>query len=274
VAALLMAGVETGVVIATITITLGVVGEAIYSGLRVHAVLPELRAAPPVSTALTIRSFARFYMPLVATSLLMILVQPMGAAALSRMPDPLASLAVWPVVYGLIILWSSAGYAYTEAVVVLLEEPQAVTPLHKFTLRAGGTIVALLLIMNLTPLADQWFTYFAALPDELLAAAGWALWIALPLPGLAFLQSWYTGTLMNERFTRAITESVFLALIVNGLILMGGIAWGQAPGIYVGIVGLVSGHLARTAWLWVRTRPALRSLRARERAVPLRPVHA
>jgi hypothetical protein len=271
IAVLLLAGVRSGVLIATVTITCGVVGEAVYSHLRVQHVLPDLRRAPAVSLPLTPRTFAAFYLPLVMTSLLQIFVQPLGAAALSRMPNALASLAVWPVVYGLVVLWNSAGVAFTEAVVVLLDETHAVHALHTFAVRMAGLMVGLLLVMNATPLADLWFTYVAALPPNLVSAASWGLWGALLLPGLSFLQSWYTGALMNERHTRAITEAVLLALAANGLALGIGIAWGGLPGIYVGVAGLVAGHLARTGWLWVRTRPALRSLRARARMPRLIP---
>jgi hypothetical protein len=60
------------------------------------------------------------------TVLLMLLVQPMVGAALSRMPYPLESLAMWPVVFGLLTIWQSVGLSYNEAVIALLEEPQPV----------------------------------------------------------------------------------------------------------------------------------------------------
>jgi hypothetical protein len=273
IAVLLVMGISSGALIATITLTCGVVGEALYSHLRVGHVLPEMRRARAAGLPLTAGGFAAFYLPLVLTSLLQILIQPIGAAALSRMPNALASLAVWPVVYGLVILWNSAGVAFTEAVVVLLDESQAVNALHTFAMRMAALMVGLLLVMNVTPLAGLWFTHVAALPPDLAAEANWGLWAVLLLPGLSFLQSWYTGTLMNERHTRGITEAVLLALAANGLVLGLGIAWGRTSGVHVGVVGLVAGHVARTAWLWVRTRRPLRSLRARARAPRLEPAH-
>jgi hypothetical protein len=266
VALLYVLEVESGVIIATVTFTTGILAEAIYSGLRLRPILPELRSAPSTDNLITLRAFSKFYVPLVMTSLLMILVQPMGTAALSRMANPLVSLAVWPVLYSLIILWSSAGMAFTEAVVILLEQPRSVTALHNFTMRMATIFVGLLLLMNVTPLAQLWFENIAALPAEMAPTASWSLWIILLLPGLAFLQSWYTGTLVNVRQTRGITESVAASLIVHGGILYAGVLWGGAPGIYVGIVGLVAGHIARTLWLFVRTRTPMRSLRAREEA--------
>lgn len=263
---LYLLNVNTGVIIATVTFTSGILAEAVYSGIRLRPVLNELRAVPLSDNRITLRSFTNFYVPLVMTSLLTIVVQPMGTAALSRMDRPLESLAVWPVIYSLIILWSSAGTAFTEAVVILLEQPRAVTVLHNFTIRMATIFVGLLLIMNITPFAQLWFTNIAALPAEMAPTASWALWVGLLLPGLAFIQSWYTGTLVNLRQTRGITESVAASLIVHGGILYLGVIWGQMPGIYVGIIGLVAGHFARTIWLWVRTRNAMGILRERERA--------
>jgi hypothetical protein len=267
---LFLLDVQSGVVIATVTFTTGIVAEAIYSGIRLRPVLHELRALPATNNLITLTGFTKFYLPLVMTSLLMILVQPMGTAALSRMDKPLESLAVWPVIYSLIILWNSAGTAFTEAVVILLEQPRAVTALHTFTLRMATIMVGLLLLMNVTPLAQLWFENVAALPRDMAPTASWSLWVGLLLPGLAFLQSWYTGTLVNVRQTRGITESVAVSLVVHGAILYAGVLWGEVPGIYVGIVGLVAGHLARTLWLWMRTRNAMRYLRANEtRPTPL-----
>ena len=131
---------------------------------------------------LTVRVFSLFYIPLVMTSLLEILVQPIGSAALSRMADPLASLAVWPVVYGVLIVMMSAGFAFTEVAVVLLDQPGSVQPLQRFAVKLALTVVGLLLIMNMTPLAGIWFGSVVGLPPELIPAARMGLWIGLLAP--------------------------------------------------------------------------------------------
>ncbi|MBX3015919.1 MAG: hypothetical protein KF832_30645 [Caldilineaceae bacterium] len=251
-----------GVVVATITITCGVVGEAVYASWRVAPILQtELKAAPPLAVPLTVARFLAFYLPLVMTAFLQVVIQPITAAALSRMPDPLQTLAVWPVVYGLLIIWMSAGMAFTETVVVLFDEPKAHAILHRFTLQLGAATSLLLLLMLGTPLADLWFSEVAALPLPLVGSAHQALWFALLLPGLTVVQSWHSGILLNERRTRGITEAMLIALIGTGVVLGVGILWGQAPGLYVGMAALLVGNLGRSAWLWLRTRPALRSRR-------------
>jgi hypothetical protein len=52
--------------------------------------------------------YRAFYLPLVLTSLLLMLAQPIGSAGMSRMPQALASLAAWQVVGGLLFLLSAA----------------------------------------------------------------------------------------------------------------------------------------------------------------------
>ncbi len=258
----------SGIVMAALTFVTGILVEAVYAGLRVRPVLRgPLLTAPPAAEPLTLPVFTRFYLPLVMTSLLQILVQPVGAAALSRMPNPLQSLAVWPVVYGLLMLFNSGGMAYTEAVVVLLDEPRSVKPLHRFTLYAGLTMVALLAVMVVSPMVEVWFRQVAALPDTLVSLARVGVLILLPLPGLTFLQSWHTGMLMMSRRTRAVTESVVLALATNVAVLSLGMAWGSLPGLYVGLAGLAAGNYVRTAWLWYRTRRTKAVLLAREHAI-------
>lgn len=77
--------------------------------------------------------------------------------------------------------------------------------------------------------------------------------VLLLLPGLAFIEGRYTGMLVNVRQTREhYRVGSRLADRPLGEFDIGG-SPGEAPGIYVGIVGLVAG-ISPTTWLWVRTR--------------------
>lgn len=259
-------GIEiSGIVLATICFTSGVVGEAFYAAMRVGPVLQnQLKPAPATADVLTPSSFLHFYVPLVMTSLLQVVVQPITTAALSRMPDPLETLAIWPVVFGLLIIWMSAGMAYTEAVVVLLDEPNSTASLQRFTSWLAWITSGLLLLMVMTPLADLWFRHVAALPPTLAEPARLALWIGVLLPALTVIQSWHQGTLMSERRTGGITEAMFLSLIGNVVVLAAGVLWGGAPGLYIGLFALMVGTLARSVWLWHRTRTTLYTRRQRD----------
>ena len=206
--------------------------------------------------ALTFHGFLRFYVPLAMTSLLYLLVQPIGSAALSRMPNALESLAVWPVVYGLILVLRSVGIAYTEVVVALLDEPRAMVQLRRFAVLLTALTTGVMLIMVATPLAMFWFQRVSALAPRLATLAQWGLWIALPLPGLTVLQSWYQGIIVHSSRTRGITEAMVIFLLVSCAILWGGVVWAKVPGLYVGLVAFTTAVLLQTAWLWQRSRSA------------------
>ena len=254
-------GGMAGVVVAAGAVIGGVISEAAYVGYRVRPVLEhQLKAAPLVNPPLTRRAFWNFYAPLALTVLFMLLAQPLIGAGLSRMPSPLESLAVWPVLYGFLLVWQSVGISYNEAVIALLDEARAVPRLRRFTRQLIGLTTLGLFLVTVTPAAAIWFSRVAALPPDLADLAQQALWLGLLLPALRILQSWFQGALTYSRHTRGITESVVLALLVTGIILWAGVSWGQATGVYVGVLALTTGSAVQTTWLWVRGRSKLQAL--------------
>jgi hypothetical protein len=92
------------------------------------------------------------------------------------------------------------------------------------------------------------------------------LWIALPLPALNVLQSWYQGLILNDRRTRGITEAVIVFLISCTALLVGGVLWGGVTGLYVGLAAFVLAMFLQTVWLWLRSRRAESAVQQRDRA--------
>lgn len=254
-----------GIAVGTSGVSVGVVSEAVYTGWRVQPVLRgKLRTATPVEP-LEWRAFARFYIPLVLTSFLSLVWQPIGSAALSRMPLAIESLAVFPVVSGLIFMLRSGGMAYNEVVVALLEVPGSSHLLRRFAWGASAVLMTAHLAVAVTPLAGLWFNSVMALTPPLAEMARIAFWIGLPMPALNVLQSWYQGALLFGRETRGIPESVTAFLVVISAILGAGIAWGQnGVGLYIGMWSFTIGNAVQTAWLWWRARPVMAQVKLRD----------
>jgi hypothetical protein len=180
------------------------------------------------------------------------------------MPNALESLAAWPVISGLIFMLRSIGVAYNEVVVALLDEPRSASSLRRFAAILVGLTTLLLLLVTATPLAGVWFGRVSALSPSLASLAQQAMWLALPIPAMNVLQSWYQGALVHHRRTRAISEAVGVFLLVSSAVLWAGVAWGQAAGLYVGLVAFTLSNLAQTVWLWVRSRSVMRRLHTRD----------
>jgi hypothetical protein len=235
-----------------------VLAEMAYTQVRaVPVVRRYLPPGPEPAHPLTFERFFGFFAPLVVMTLLSTLVMTLVTTGLGRMPSPLASLAVWPVLFGLLMMFQSAGFAYTEVVISLLRRPGAVAVLRRFT--AGlvvGTTVALLLVA-LTPLARLWFVHVAGLPEPLAELARAGLLGAAAVPALRVALSWYQGAIMYGERTRGIMASVVAYLGVAALVLVAGAAWGGAPGVYVGVAALTLAMAAQAAWLALWARPVL-----------------
>ncbi len=268
-----------GIVIATTAITAGVMFEAVYATVRVRPVLRNnLLTILPGERPLTMHRFMRLYLPLALTTFMQIMLQPLVSASLSRMPDSLGSLALWPVLYGVLIMTNSAAIAYVEAVIVLLDRPGSIEALQRFAWQLGLALASVPLTLAVTPIGDYWFERVAALPPELLQQAQITLWLMIPLPALTALSSWFQGALISGQRTRSITEAVTFSVTTIAILLTLGSLWGGQPctaaaarggllcgipGVYIAVIAFTVGSTVRNLWLWRRTQRVYLSIRLR-----------
>ncbi len=254
-----------GIVVGACAVATSVVVEACFIGWCTRAWIAEHGMAEARSGGpLTRGAFLRFYVPLALTPLIAMLAQPIGAASMARMREPLASLAAWPAVHGLLFLTRSGGFAYNEVVVSLLGTPGSARALRRFGWTLGLASSAFLVVVALTPLADLWFGVVSGLPQELRALAATAVLFAVLWPASQALQSWYQGALVHAHATRGITEAMGVFLLATSVALALGVRFSDWRGIHFAILALVLGSLAQTAWLAFRSRAVL--VRLPERA--------
>jgi len=256
-----------GIVVGSAAVASGVMAEALYVSIVVRPVLrDQLKLAPIVEPPLTWMYFWGFYIPLMLTSLLTLLANPIASAAINRLPLAIESLAIWLVITGLIFILRALGIAFNEVVVALLGTPGAYLSLRQFTILLTLITSILLLAIAATPLAQVWFQDIFALRPELVLIAKRALWLALPLPALSVLQSWYQGAILYNGATRGITESVVVYLFTSMVVLGFGIWHGEVIGLYIGMSALTLSVATQTFWLWLRARRVLSNLDVRDRS--------
>lgn len=246
----------TGVVIAATAMALGTVIEALFIKLVTNPIVQEnLVEKTTDDSPLTLGRFVSFYYPLALTTIFTFFAQPLGSAAMSRMPNSVKSLAIWPVMFGLLFILRSSGIAYKEVVVSLFNQERSYPGLKRFTWILTVITTAAIVLMILTPLSETYFQGIEGLSKPLTQLAGQSLWYALLIPGLAVVVNWYQGILVAENETRAIIESVIIFLVILGITLGAGIALRTLPGIYVTLLSFTAGWLAQTFWLKIRSRP-------------------
>ena len=238
----------------------GVVAEAGFVHVRVQPVLQRLVEAEPGLTPLTPSGFRRFYVPLALTPLMTLLAEPVGAAAMARMPRALDSLAAWPVVFGLVFQGQALGMAFNEVMVALTGEPGMARALRRFAFGLAVVATAVLAVFAVFPfLARLWMESIAGLAPDLARFSWRALWLTLPIPALTVFHSRYQGLLVHSGRTGGIPESVGLYLLCATLVAFLGVAWGGAAGIFVVCLALGAGCAAQALWLWYRCRGLLQT---------------
>lgn len=257
-------GTISGIMVATMAVSAGVIAEALFIRYCVQPLLREMQNQAPrqQESLLTMPQLLTFYIPLAITPFFTLLALPISSAALSRMPLALESLAVWPALAGLTFTLRSFGLAYNEVVVALIDRPGAVPTLRRFAGILATTTSGLLLIIVATPLAPFWFGHIAGLSSSLTLLGATALWFAIFTPALSVIESWYQGVILHSHQTRGIIEAVAAYLLTSSAIFAVGIHYGQVTGLYVGVTAAVSGLLMQTLWLRVRSRCTLRALLA------------
>lgn len=243
------AGAE-GIVTATASLTIGVLVEALFVRWRAAVLLPpHLRRADGKDLEPAASSLWSFYVPLALTPMLILALQPIAAAGITRMPMPLECLAVWGPLGGLIFLLRSAGIAFNEVVIARCDEPDGQRRLRRFAWSWGAGFSGILTIMAVTPLADLWFRGVIGLEPALAQLGTQTLWLAAPLPLLTFLESYWQGMLVSRHRTRAVTGSVAAFLVVAVMVIAAGVLIGRWNGLLVTLAAFAAGNTAQTLWL-------------------------
>ena len=258
-------GNVSGIVIAACTLVAGVVSEALYVHFAVRTTLRmQLMPAPALHHRLTTRALLSFYIPLSLTQILLLLVNPIGSAAMGRMPLALESLAAWPVVASASYITRGFGGAYNEVVVALVEERHSAPVLRRFGVILAVAATTLLLLLMIPPVGAAIFAGALGLVDPLPHLVSMGLFFLLPLPAISVAQSYLQGVILHSRRTRAIGESVALFLVLASVLLVVGSLWGPLSGIYFALLSFTMGECLRTLWLWLRSREARHYLRERD----------
>ena len=97
-----------------------------------------------------------------------------------------------------------------------------------------------------------WFGDIVDLPQELVELGVGNIWIAIPIPLMTFLQSYYQGIAVQAHRTRMITESVVVYALVMIVVIVIGVSLQPPHGITVVLIATAIGNLAQTLWLWFR----------------------
>jgi Na+-driven multidrug efflux pump len=248
-----------GVIIGSAGLMVGVLAEATFATLAVRPILnKELAKDTPArrETPLTYNELFWFHLPLAATSLLALLVQPLVAFSLTRSANPTISLAAWPVVFQFTLVARSAAFALPEVVIALYDGRRTFSSLRRFSLTLVVAGTAFMMVVVLTPLLSFYLLSIQDLTLPVAAIARLGLVLFIPFPALATLISWLRGLFINQGATRVVNMAMAVNLIVTTIILVLGIL-NNWPGIPAAAVALCLAATIEFLVLWWQIKGVL-----------------
>ncbi|MCS6919094.1 MAG: hypothetical protein NZM28_04935 [Fimbriimonadales bacterium] len=246
-----------GAVAGACMVMAGVIVEAIAATLFAMPILRErVLSCSEGDARLSQRAIWKFHLPLAGTTLLTLLVHPLTAGGLARLPQPEIAIASWQVVFGSLLALRSWGFALQESSVAVLQQGAAPAELLRFTHKVAlGTTLALALLA-FTPLTGLFTERLLALQAELSAPVAFGFQLCLLLPALTAYGSYLRGALIHAKRTPVVYKGMALNLAVNALGLLAGVllarAWGASSvqaSLLVGVAAFQLAAMAETVYL-------------------------
>ena len=243
-----------GIVVAATAVATGVIAEAIYIRLKVQKILHgKLKEAE--GPAITMREVIMFYLPIAFAPTIGLLGQPILTGGLSQLKLPTLTLAVWPAINSLIFILRSAGIAFTEVVVALMDKPDGPRQLRRFVIWLSIGLSVPIPLLCATPLIDVWLIDVIGLRPELAEMGKACLLFAILMPAVTTWGCYFEGKLIHAKHNRPVTEAVvfytvslftFLSIIISYRETM--------PGLNAAVCAMTIGGFLQTSWLWWRSR--------------------
>lgn len=202
-----------GAWVAASALSAGVVAEAIASRWMARESVRNVLGREPSADASTLDypRIIRFYIPLALTSLIGFAVHPMLTFFMGRSPEPVTSLAVFPVVNSLAFLFRSLGLAFQETTIAMMGPRfRHLRELRRFGWSLGIVTSLGLAMVALTPLAYIWFQVISGLEPGLARFALLPTLLLVPIPLLSVFLSYFRGVLVLAHETRPITIATVL----------------------------------------------------------------
>jgi progressive ankylosis protein len=239
-----------GVYVASTGLMSGVISEALFIA---YVARPTVRMVRQIKgdddkETVTFGDVTRYHLPLAATSLLTLLVQPVISAGLARMPYPVETLAAWPVIWGILFIFRSPALALPEAVIALLSERGLVRSMRIFCRMVGIASAAGMAFFTLTPILGLYLKYVAGLPVHLSCLVLPGIVLTISLPFINAIHSWYRGLLMARHLTRVIYWGMGISLAFTTVLVLIGVQL-NLPGIATAAIALTASFLAEIFYL-------------------------
>lgn len=156
----------------------------------------------------------KFYLPLAATSMLMMASHSFVSSGLARTPDASAALAAFALAQSLAVMFESPCYTIQRMCVALFKDQASYAAVKRTTIAVWATLTAVMLAIAFTPLGKVAFMQVLKVPPELYVDTVRSFRVFLLLPAFSAFRSFYQGLLITSKRTSLLTINMLFRLAV------------------------------------------------------------
>jgi len=240
----------------------GVLMEAMASRLMVRNLVNQLLkdgGDPSQEKPLSYKDIINFYTPLAASSMLSLGIRPLVTFFMGRSRFAIESLAVFPVIYGLVGMFFTFGWSLQETCIALIGQKfEQFKKLKNFAIGLGLCATGGLFLIAYTPLSTGWFHNISGLSSELTNFSMTPIKIIAIIPLLHVLVCFLQSSLIAARFTGAVIKSTAIEVTAIIVVLFIGIHYLDMVGIMAAVSAMILGRFFSGAYLTIPFYKAFR----------------
>jgi hypothetical protein len=240
----------------------GVVMEAMASRLMVRNIVNQLlKDGGDLSQEkpLSYKDIINFYTPLASSSMLSLGIRPLATFFMGRSLFAIESLAVFPVIYGLVGMFFTFGWSLQETCIALIgQQFENFKRLKNFALGLGFFATSGLFLIAFTPLSTGWFHDISGLSSELTNFSMTPIRFIAIIPLLHVLVCFLQSSLIAARFTGAVIKSTAIEVTAIIVFLFIGIHYLDMIGIMAAVLAMLLGRFFSGMYLTIPFYKALR----------------
>ena len=238
-----------GVVIGASALSSGVIFDALATRFMILDVLKTVSTTQPGEKSISYKEIMNFYVPLILTSFISLGVQPIVTFFMGQSVMALESLAVLPVLNGLVFIFRAFGLSYQEVGVALIKSKHDYIILKNFAMRLGLVVVIGLAAISLTPLGDIWLMNVAGLSRHLTEFSDLPLLLYTIFPALTVWINFQRSVLVYVRNTKQITFASSIEVLSLLIVLLITVKFLSIVGAVAAVIAYTIARLMSTGYL-------------------------
>ncbi len=197
-----------------------------------------------------------FFGPLIITSLIKTLAQPLINIGLARTPRPELALAAYAVAWGLGMIVLSPTMMVHQVPLAFADDarPERIKAVRNFAAGLGVFLSVILAVLAFSPMGYWILIRWIGAGEAISSLSVDVLRAMVVLPPIMIAREFYWGLLMKRRTTAYLGKGKVVNVIALACGLLIAVIIGPHNPALVGIIGMVSAEGAEAAYLFAATK--------------------